>query len=170
MADAGLANWGDMPEGRRRMWKYRQLAAMLSLTAAVCVLAPSAPAVAAARSVERHELLQRTNGSRDAFSRADVAINRSISRLVKRHSSWMARTGNFEHTKHPAAEYLKGVAWHCWGENIAMSSGSMRDVEKAFMHSPEHRANILDPCFKHVAIGVVRDGDGIAWVTVFFYG
>jgi uncharacterized protein YkwD len=112
----------------------------------------------------------RTNGSRDTFGRADVAINRHMSRLVRQHSAWMSRTGKFQHTSDPASAYLKGVTWHCWGENIAVSGGSIRDVEKAFMHSPDHRANILNPCFDHVAIGVVRDGDGVAWVTVFFYG
>jgi uncharacterized protein YkwD len=152
------------------MRRFLQLGATIALTAALGGVLSGAPAAAAGRYAERHEMFERTNGSRDAFDRADVAINKHISRLVKRHSSWMARTGNFEHTSHPAAAYLKGVSWRCWGENIAVSGGSMHDVEKAFMHSPDHRANILNPCFTHVAIGVVRDADGTAWVTVFFYG
>jgi uncharacterized protein YkwD len=152
------------------MRRYLQLAAILSLTAALCGLVPGAPAVAGNRSTERHEMLLRTNGSRHDFGRAHVAIDRQMSRIARRHSAWMSSTGKFQHTAHPASTYLKGVAWHCWGENIALSSGSIRDIEKAFMHSPEHRANILDPCFKHVAIGVVRDDNGTAWVTVFFYG
>ena len=152
------------------MRRFLQLGATVALTAALGGLLPAPAAVAASRHAERHEMLVRTNGSRDAFGRSDVSINRHMSRLVKRHSSWMARTGNFQHTADPAGAYLKGVSWHCWGENIAVSGGSMRDVEKAFMHSSEHRANILNPCFEHVAIGVVRDGDGVAWVTVFFYG
>jgi len=50
-----------------------------------------------------------------------------------------------------------------------VSGGTIVDVEKAFMASPEHRANILNSCFKHVAIGATRV-DGVLWVTVFFYG
>ena len=74
------------------MRKYLQLAAILSLTAALCGLVPAAAAVAGNRSTERHEMLLRTNGSRHDFGRA------------------------------------------------------------------------------HVAIGIVRDDNGTAWVTVFFYG
>jgi uncharacterized protein YkwD len=152
------------------MRRFRQLTTILSLSAALCGLVPHSPAGAATRTTERHEMLVRTNDSRSVFGRSRVAIDRHLSRIARDHSAWMASTGRFEHTAHPASTYLKGVDWTCWGENIALSSGSMRDVEKAFMHSPEHRANILDPCFRHVAIGVVRDGDGTAWVTVFFYG
>jgi uncharacterized protein YkwD len=152
------------------MRRFRQLGVTVALAAALGGLLPSPPAVAGGRYTERHELFDRTNGSRDAYGRADVRIDRDMSRLVRRHSAWMARTGTFKHTADPAKSYLQGVQWHCWGENIAMSGGSMRDVQKAFMHSPDHKANILDPCFRHVAIGVVRDDDGTAWVTVFFYG
>jgi uncharacterized protein YkwD len=38
------------------------------------------------------------------------------------------------------------------------------------MQSPDHRSNILNTCFRHVAIGTVRDDAGALWVTVFFYG
>jgi uncharacterized protein YkwD len=152
------------------MRRFLQLGVTVAVAAVLGGLTPAAPAVAGTRYAERHEMLERTNGSRDAFGRSDVAINRQMSKIARRHSAWMASTGNFEHTAHPASAYLKGVSWRCWGENIAVSGGSMRDVEKAFMHSPEHRANILNSCYRHVAIGVVRDGDGAAWVTVFFYG
>jgi uncharacterized protein YkwD len=170
MADAPLANKGDVPEGRRRMRRFLQLGVTVALTLALGAVVSAPAAVAVGRDAERHELLVRTNDSRGSFERSDVRIDRQMSQLVRRHSSWMARTGSFRHTSDPGSAYLKGVAWHCWGENIAVSGGSMRDVEKAFMHSPDHRANILNPCFKHVAIGIVRDDDGVAWVTVFFYG
>ena len=103
------------------------------------------------------------------FGRSDVGINRAMSKVAAQHSDWMARTGHLRHTTDPAAAYLKGMSWHCWGENIAVSGGTIADVEKAFMASPEHRANILNSCFKHVAIGATRV-DGVLWVTVFFYG
>ena len=37
------------------------------------------------------------------------------------------------------------------------------------MHSPVHRANILNRGFTHVAVGAIHR-DGVLWVTVFFYG
>ena len=121
------------------------------------------------RWVDRHSMYKATNVSRDRFSRLDVAINRTMSKIALQHSRWMASKDKLVHTSDPAATYLKGVSWHCWGENIAVSGGTVADVEKAFMASPEHRANILNSCFKHVAIGATRV-DGVLWVTVFFYG
>jgi len=121
------------------------------------------------RWADRHSMYTATNVSRDRFSRLDVAINRTMSKVALKHSRWMASNNRLEHTANPAAAYLKGLSWHCWGENIAVSGGSVADVERAFMASPEHRANILNSCFKHVAIGATRV-NGALWVTVFFYG
>jgi uncharacterized protein YkwD len=50
-----------------------------------------------------------------------------------------------------------------------MTSGSLSDLQDAFMNSTVHRQNILNRRFKHVGIGVARDGDAY-WVTVVFYG
>jgi uncharacterized protein YkwD len=141
-------------------------AVAIALTAAVF----GAPALAGSgRWADRHAMYKATNVSRDTFKRLDVSIDRAMSKVALKHSRWMASSGKLEHTGNPAAAYLKGKSWHCWGENIAVTGGSIADVEKAFMHSPEHRANILNSCFKHVAIGATRV-DGALWVTVFFYG
>lgn len=153
------------------MRRFAQLGATIAMVAALTGLLPGSPAFAgSSRYKERHQMLLETNQSRHVFGRANLAINREMSKIARRHSSWMASTGKFKHTGDPARVDLQGTPWHCWGENIAVSGGTMRDVEKAFMASKEHKANILDPCFRHVAIGVFRDGDGAAWVTVFFYG
>jgi uncharacterized protein YkwD len=153
------------------MRRFVQLGATIAMVAAMTGLLPGSPALAgSSRYKERHRMLLQTNQSRHVFARANVAIDRGMSTIARHHSVWMASTGKFQHTHDPARVYLQDTPWRCWGENIAVSGGSMRDVEKAFMASPDHKANILDRCFHHVAIGVFRDGDGAAWVTVFFYG
>ncbi len=117
-------------------------------------------------------------GTLSTSARQPLAINPLLLDAARKHSQWMIDKDTFSHSGSGGSDPGKRirdagynlVAPWTWGENIALSSGSIRDIEKAFMHSPEHRANILDPCFKHVAIGVVRDDNGTAWVTVFFYG
>jgi uncharacterized protein YkwD len=152
------------------MRKLARLSAGVTIAAALAGLVPAGPALAGSgRYRERHEMFLATNDSRESHGRSDVRIERAMSKIARHHSKWMARTGDLEHTKHPASAYLDGITWHCWGENIAVSGGTVADVEKAFMASDEHRANILDTCFRHVAIGTVRV-DGALWVTVFFYG
>jgi uncharacterized protein YkwD len=152
------------------MRRLLQLSATIAIVAALTGLMPGTPASAGSRYKERHRMLLETNHSRDRFGRADVAINRQMSKIARRHSAWMASTRHLKHTQHAASVYLKGISWQCWGENIAVAGGTISDVEDAFMSSPDHRANILNGCYRHVAIGVVRDGDGALWVTVFFYG
>jgi uncharacterized protein YkwD len=66
--------------------------------------------------------------------------------------------------------YLKGIDWSTWGENVGITTGSVSDLQQAFMQSPGHRANILNQRFRRVALGTYRDDDGYLWVTVFFYG
>jgi len=152
------------------MRRLGRLIATTALAVSVMTGAFGVPAHAGAgRWKDRHAMYQATNVSRDRFHRIDVSINRSMSNVALKHSRWMANSGKLQHTTNPAAAYLKGMSWHCWGENIAVTGGSIADVEKAFMQSPEHRANILNGCFKHVAIGATRVDDAL-WVTVFFYG
>src|SRR4029078_11881453 len=127
------------------MRKWGQLGASIAIVAAITGLLPGAPAVAGStQGKERQEAVLPTTGGRYSHGRSDVAMNRRISKLVHRHSVWMASTGKFEHTQNPSSSYLQGVPWRCWGENIAVSGGTMRDVEKAFMASSEHTANILN--------------------------
>ena len=152
------------------MRTFGRLIATTAVAIALTTAVAGAPAHAGrSRWVDRHAMYKATNVSRDRFSRLDVAINRHMSKIALRHSRWMAGSDKLVHTSDPAKAYLQGMSWHCWGENIAVSGGTVADVENAFMASPEHRANILNSCFKHVAIGATRI-DGALWVTVFFYG
>ena len=55
-----------------------------------------------------------------------------------------------------------------WGENVGMA-GTLRRMERMFMASAPHRANILNSAFKRIGVGVQR-ANGYAWVTLDFYG
>jgi uncharacterized protein YkwD len=52
------------------------------------------------------------------------------------------------------------------GENIAYNA-SVRRVHRAFMRSPGHRANILNPHIRRVGVGIVERA-GQLWVTEIF--
>ena len=43
-------------------------------------------------------------------------------------------------------------------------------AHRALMASPEHRANLLDPRFTQVGLGLFHDGHGGFWVTEMFLG
>lgn len=63
--------------------------------------------------------------------------------------------------------YIKApcsCSWKYWtGENIAWGQKTIREVMKDWMNSKDHRANILNPNFKEVGIGI----DDVFWVQNF---
>src|SRR3954451_4793242 len=75
-----------------------------------------------------------------------------------------------------AAGYLSGGgAWRI-GENLAWGTGDLaspRAIVAAWMHSPGHRANILQPQYRQIGFGVIagnptsKDGSGATYVTEF---
>jgi len=61
------------------------------------------------------------------------------------------------------------------GENIFYASVTDAVYNAAYAHrrlmaSPGHRANILEPRFSRVGVGLYRDGQGRFWVTEMFLG
>ena len=141
--------------------------ALVSLATALALqLVPAG--VHAASTMPRSQMYRATNVSRTDHDVRRVRLADRISELARRHSLKMARTHDLFHTKDPARFYLDGVRWKTWGENVGVGP-SIADLQAAFMDSAGHRANILNPAFRHVAVGAVRR-DGIVWVTVFFWG
>jgi uncharacterized protein YkwD len=145
-----------------------RIALLAALTTGLAMLAPS-PATAATRTT-RGRMLEATNASRWKNSVRRVDIHWTMSRQARKHSIAMANKGRIFHTTNPASFYLKGVRWSTWGENVGVTDGTVRGLQRAFMKSPVHRANILNRGFRRVAVGTYRDGSGLLWVTVFFYG
>jgi uncharacterized protein YkwD len=52
-----------------------------------------------------------------------------------------------------------GKSWNTIGENIARGQDTASQVMKAWMDSPEHRANILNVHYKVLGIGFARGGE-----------
>ena len=120
----------------------------------------------------RARMYHATNNSRVNNGVRRVDIHWQISKLARQHSIAMANRGSIFHTSSSVIQgtYLRGIDWSTWGENVGITTGSVSDIQQAFMQSPGHRANILNQRFRRVALGTYRDDDGYLWVTVFFYG
>jgi uncharacterized protein YkwD len=148
----------------------RRAALRALISALVCglILTAAGPADASG-DPSRWAMKRETNESRIENNRRRVDLRAHMSELAQRHSRRMARRGELFHTANPAGYYLDGVSWSTWGENVGYTSGTVSRMQRLFMQSPGHRANVLNRDFRHVAIGTVRR-DGVLWVTVFFYG
>lgn len=85
---------------------------------------------------------------------------RDSSRLDGTAQLWtntMVATGDFTHGSDPAARITAaGLSWSAMGENIATGYPSPRRVVAAWMASPEHCRNILNPIYSMVGTGVNR--------------
>jgi uncharacterized protein YkwD len=127
----------------------------------------SAPAANATTKL-RNQVFGATNSSRTSHGEHRLQLNQRLSNIARRHSLAMARAGTLFHTTNVNV-YLHHVKWTSWGENVGMTTLDVPTLEKAFMHSTEHKHNILNGAFAHVAVGAVHR-NGALWVTVFFYG
>lgn len=80
-------------------------------------------------------------------------------------SNHMADEGRLSHSR-----LADGVpeGWNVLGENVAYG-GTVAQAIQALESSAPHRANMLNPAFTSVAIGVI-ERDGRVWVTQVFIG
>ena len=145
-----------------------RIALLAALVTALTGLVPSS--ATAATTPPRTKMYRVTNYSRPSHLVRRVFIHDRLSRLARQHSVAMAKKGSLWHITNPSSYYLKGISWSTWGENVGVTGGTVWDVQTAFMNSPMHRANILNNRFRRVAVGTYRDGSGLLWVTIFFYG
>jgi uncharacterized protein YkwD len=105
-------------------------------------------------------------------------VSATLMRAAAAKSADIARCG-FSHSAcgHPASFRVDwaGYRWTRFGENIAYATGSpwpsARAVFAAWLHSADHRANILDPDYRDVGVGSRMGAFGGEsarfWVTEF---
>jgi uncharacterized protein YkwD len=89
----------------------------------------------------------------------DSATGHSDSMVVHRYFAHEGPGGSVDSRISRAGYLDKGVQDFTIGENIAAGSGHEGSPWQIFvdwMHSPPHRANILDPGFRDAGVGVAR--------------
>ena len=81
---------------------------------------------------------------------------------------------SFSHTRPDGSDCFSilpiyGVNYNTCGENIAAGQISPLEVEKSWMNSSGHRANILNAGFTHIGVGYCYTGSGYSyyWVQLF---
>lgn len=95
--------------------------------------------------------------------------NSRLHRAADLHGADMARNDYFSHTSRSGASFLQRIqrtgylrnarSWSV-GENIAWGTGNLctpLSIVRAWMRSPGHRANILNPRFREIGIGIAFD-------------
>jgi uncharacterized protein YkwD len=105
---------------------------------------------------------RRKRGLRPLRQNAGLALagQRHVADMVRRryfaHASLLGTTFDVRIRR---TGYLRGTAHASLGENLAWGGGrraTARRIVRSWMQSPGHRANVLQPKFREVGIGVIR--------------
>jgi uncharacterized protein YkwD len=139
---------------------------IIALVVAVLVSGTAAK-TGAADLHRRDRMLRLLNQVRRQHGLPVFRLNRELSTYAWRHSKRMARENRLFHTQ-DLYRLVRSYHPTTWGENVGMAR-YLQVVRRLWMHSSEHRANILKRAFRRVGIGVVK-ARGSVWVTVIFYG
>lgn len=113
------------------------------------------------------ELVDRTNAVRAAESLPALAVSTCAATAAETRAQALVGSG-LEHAP------LDGVTQGCdagsvSGENLSRASAAPTDVVGAWLGSPGHRANLLDPTYTQVGVACVED-DGAMLCSQVFLG
>lgn len=135
-------------------------------------------------TADENSLFNLINENRAAQGLAPLKLDMGLVTVARAHSKDMCDRHYFDHYApspgpvSPMDRYLaylgKRPNYAMVGENIYYRSmtdqpgDSAKQAENAFMNSPGHRENILQPKFTKVGVGFYRTQDGKYWVTQMF--
>jgi uncharacterized protein YkwD len=141
------------------------LLAAAPIASARCKHADQQPKNLTHRAVVRSTLCL-LNHARGRHGLKRLHLSHRLAYAARNHSADMARRGYFSHDSLSGASFLDRIrragylrrarVWTV-GENIAWGTGVLatpRSIVRAWMHSPGHRANILNPRFREIGLGI----------------
>src|SRR5437660_5986172 len=152
-----------MARGRRLLAKWLGLLLGMALLAPALSTALAGPAYADPGS-EEAQFVALTNQLRVNHGLQPLASSGTLVSVARRWSSNMASAGAISHNMNLPNEV--SLAWEKLGENVGTGS-TVDSIQNAFINSPHHYENLVDPVYNYVGIGVVDSG-GRIWVTVDF--
>ncbi|HQD42359.1 MAG TPA: CAP domain-containing protein [Bacillota bacterium] len=122
-------------------------------------------------NAQEREMVEYVNQERAKAGRAQLQVDLDLARVARIKSQDMVDNGYFDHnspTYGSPFEMMRsfGISYRAAGENIAKNR-SVIGAHTALMNSEGHRANILNPNFTHMGIGIVENG-GMVTVTQMF--
>ena len=147
----------------------RLLAKALGLLLGMALLAPALATMTAAAAhadpgSEEAQFLTLTNQLRAQHGLSILATSGTILSIARGWSANMAAAGGISHNMN--LPNVVSLPWTKLGENVGVG-GSVDAIQTAFINSPHHYENLVDPVWNYIGIGVVDSG-GRIWVTVDF--
>jgi uncharacterized protein YkwD len=137
-------------------------AAPIAETAAPPAAVLAAVAAPADLASARERILAETNAARAAEGLPALTADADLDGIAQACSETQAANGAMAHCDTYYTLYPAG--WTAAAENVA-SGQTVDDVVDAWLASPGHRANILNPALTHLGIGYAVGSDGRTYFT-----
>ncbi|EBA13873.1 hypothetical protein RCCS2_08289 [Roseobacter sp. CCS2] len=111
------------------------------------------------------------NGVRADNGAESVSYDARLGTAARRHANDMAANNFFSHTGSDGSSggdriTDAGYNWRTWGENIARGQQDERAVLNAWVNSPGHQRNNVNPRFEDFALAKADSNRGPYWVLL----
>lgn len=132
-----------------------------------------------ATNVSSQVLLDDTNTQRASQNEPALRLNPQLTAAAQAKANDMAARGYWSHVTPDGKQPWSfidnaGYQYQAAGENLAYGFGTSNDVVNAWMHSAEHRANILKAAYQDVGFATANapsyQGQGAETIVVALYG
>ena len=142
----------------RALTAYAVLLVLVKVGAVVATISLPASSVFSS-AINPENIISLTNVARAGTGLQPVVYNGQLASAAQNKANDMALNEYFAHTS-PAGVTpwywvrSAGYTYTYAGENLAVHFSEAEDVTAGWMASPSHRANILEPRFKEIGVGV----------------
>jgi hypothetical protein len=139
----------------------RRLAGLL-VAATIAVSMAGVPRAYADAAGDEAGFLAKLNNLRASKGLNTLATDGQLHSIALNWSRSMAAQHTLSHNPNLGTEVTEN--WTKLGENVGFGP-DVDTVAQAFVNSPHHYANLVDPAWGFVGIGVTYTSDGALWVT-----
>ena len=131
------------------------------LVAALFVLANPLPASAADGGAEA-QFVAKINSLRASKGLAPLAVYGELHNVARSWTDQMVANGGISHNPNLANDV--SANWSKLGENVGVGN-DVDSLMTAFVNSPAHYKNIVDPAYNYIGVGVSYDANGRMYTT-----
>jgi hypothetical protein len=126
-------------------------------------------------SLRLHEMAVAVNRVRVVNGLPPLKLNLDLCRAAQQMCDEILLTGNFGHVdsrglRADARAQEVGYAFEWLGENLAAGQPTLERALQAWLNSPSHRENLLNPAYREMGLGYTRlEGSryGTCWAQLF---
>lgn len=130
---------------------------------AVIAIAASFALLTACLNADQAQVMSSLNNDRQAHGLRALSTHAQAQTKAQRWAEHVARTGKISHSN--LSDGISGC-WRSIGENVG-SGPNVPAIQRAYMNSPGHRANILSNTWNAVGVGHAKRGNVVYTVQVF---